>query len=294
VQRQYVKDVARGRWRALLPMFGVDVRLLNGKHQACPCCGGTDRFRFINSNGDGTYVCNGCGSGDGFKLAGSVARMTFAEVSRKIREEIENVAIDPKQEQIDESVSRAEMARLWSDATIPTETSPVGRYLVARTGRFWPSPMVRELGHCMICRVTDHRGRGVNLHRTFLPEGGWRPGVQMKRLVMRGTLPDGCAIPLWPAAEVMGIAEGVETAMSAAMLHRIPVWAAINGVCLSKWSPPDIVKKVVVFGDNDENFYGQARAYDLANKIKIRFNREAEVHIPEKAGEDWNDVLRAK
>ena len=45
---------ARNRWREILPRFGIDTRFLTNRHGPCPLCGGRDRFRFDDRNGDGT------------------------------------------------------------------------------------------------------------------------------------------------------------------------------------------------------------------------------------------------
>jgi len=66
-----VKAAARGAWPAVLSRFGVDSALLTDRHSACPGCGGRDRFRFDDKNGDGTWLCSGGGdfqSGDGVSL----------------------------------------------------------------------------------------------------------------------------------------------------------------------------------------------------------------------------------
>ena len=63
-----IHDIARGRWPNLFPELGVPVALLNGKHQACPMCGGKDRFRFTDHGGTGAYICNQCGNGSGVDL----------------------------------------------------------------------------------------------------------------------------------------------------------------------------------------------------------------------------------
>jgi putative DNA primase/helicase len=52
---------ARGRWREILPIFGIETRYLHNRHGPCPLCGGKDRFRFDDRDGSGSYYCNQCG-----------------------------------------------------------------------------------------------------------------------------------------------------------------------------------------------------------------------------------------
>ena len=54
-----LRDRARGRWHGLLPSLGVDSRYLTGKHTGCPICReGSDRFRFDDKGGAGTWICS--------------------------------------------------------------------------------------------------------------------------------------------------------------------------------------------------------------------------------------------
>ena len=59
---------ARGRWREILPLLGIETRFLQNKHGPCPLCGGKDRFRFDDRDGSGSYYCNQCGPGAGLLL----------------------------------------------------------------------------------------------------------------------------------------------------------------------------------------------------------------------------------
>ena len=61
-------DLARNKWASLLPALGIDARFLDGKKHPCPVCGGTDRFRFDDKEGRGTFFCNHCRAGDGIAL----------------------------------------------------------------------------------------------------------------------------------------------------------------------------------------------------------------------------------
>lgn len=81
ITKQDIEQAASGRWDWLLEQVGVPAKLLNGKHQPCPVCGGTDRYRFTNHQGHGTWICNQC-QPDGaspFDLVMAVYGCTFAE-----------------------------------------------------------------------------------------------------------------------------------------------------------------------------------------------------------------------
>ena len=51
-----VKDIkvrAHGHWTPLLGALGVEDRVLSGRNQPCPLCGGTDRFQYTDKFGEG-------------------------------------------------------------------------------------------------------------------------------------------------------------------------------------------------------------------------------------------------
>jgi hypothetical protein len=53
-----------GRWREVLPRFGISATILDGKRHPCPGCGGKDRFRFDDQDGRGTWICSQGGEGE--------------------------------------------------------------------------------------------------------------------------------------------------------------------------------------------------------------------------------------
>lgn len=283
---------AKGHWKSILPLFGIDAKLLDGKHHACPMCGGKDRFRFTDANGDGVFICNQCGSGHGFQFIERAMGVSFKEAAAKIDKMIGKLP-PTVVAKVDDQASRKAMKELWESSVEPSADSVVGKYLTKRLGRFYKTDAIRENGNMMVARIADVSGRGVNLHLTYLTKNGDKAKVDVQKRVMRGTLPAGCAIQLWKPQEVMGIAEGIETAMSAAIIFKMPVWAAVNGACLAKWEPPPVAKKIIVFGDNDSSFTGQMRAYELANRLVVQHRLAVEVEIPPCEGDDWNDVINS-
>ena len=73
---------ACGHWPRILPALGVKV--MKNRHQACPVCGGSDRFRFDDKEGRGTWLCNQCGAGDGLKLVEKVFGVKPSEAAQKV------------------------------------------------------------------------------------------------------------------------------------------------------------------------------------------------------------------
>jgi len=290
-----VQDLARGHWKEILPSLGVDSRFLVNKHGPCPICGGADRFRFDDQNGNGGFICSQCGAGDGFRLASRITGQPFHVLAWKVREMLgHSNDYDGSPKVSEDAAQRQKMKNVWEGSGALSLGGGVAFYLERRVGCLWPSQELREAFYgqntVMVARIRDYAGqRAVNLHLTFLTPDGRKANVTPVKRVMRGKLPDGCAIRLGPEKAVMGVAEGIETAISAAIMFDMPVWACVNGTLLSKWIPPAKAEHVTIFGDHDANFTGQAKAYHLANRLEVQFKRKVTVSIPPMVGDDWND-----
>jgi putative DNA primase/helicase len=292
-----VRDIAKGRWKEILPALGIDPKFLQNRHGPCPICGGDDRFRWDDQYGQGGFICSQCGGGDGFRLAGRVTGQTFKQLADKV-EEILGHSNDYRGPvgDIEELRQREKMKTVWDESRTPEVGGTIAAYLEARVGCLWPSQAIREgiygRSPVMVCKIVDHAGeRAVNLHLTMLTDDGQKADLDIAKRVMKGKLPDGCAIRLGPEKAVMGVAEGIETAISAAIMFDMPVWACVNGTLLSKWIPPAKAEQITVFGDNDANYTGQSKAYHLANRLEVQYKRRVVVAIPPLQGDDWNDHL---
>ena len=302
-----LSEIARGRWAAILPTFGLPIARLNGKHGPCPICGqGKDRFRFDDKEGRGTWFCSQCGAGDGITFVQRMRGVDFRGAAELIEPLIDAAPARTAGPAISEDDKRRWRNEAWAGARPVVGDDPVGRFLRARAGVLTYPAVLRchpALDHrnddgrttrhpAMLAIVTAPDGKPANLHRTYLTADGSKADIGEPRRMMPGEIPPGAAIRLSPVAEELGIAEGIETAFAAAALFGIPTWAAVNAGMLAKWVPPAKVRRVVIFGDNDLGFAGQAAAYTLARSITGRRLAEVEVRIPEQVGDDWNDVLR--
>jgi putative DNA primase/helicase len=91
-----IKDLTRGRWPDLLAQLGgLTAEQLTDTHQPCPCCGGTDRYRFDDKDGTGSWYCNQCGGKDGAGGGGTgmdllmrVTNWSYAEACRRIEQHL--------------------------------------------------------------------------------------------------------------------------------------------------------------------------------------------------------------
>jgi putative DNA primase/helicase len=294
-------DAARGKWRGILLHFGLTERHLNGKHGPCPMCEGTDRFRWDNKEGSGSYLCSGCGSGTGMQLVMRFKGWDFPQAAGEIDKVLGRVKAEPIKPPPDRKKQEGDSARLWDSASQITSADPAGLYLASRSlplpkGRavlrfatLCPVPGEAGFRPALLALIRGHDGKPVNVHRTFLTPQGRKADMVDPRATMPGELPDGCAIRLGPVAERMGIAEGIETALAASVRFGLPVWAAINTTMLSKWRAPEGCNEVVVFADHDLKFGGQAAAYTVAHRLTCRDKARVRVELPPIPGTDWAD-----
>jgi putative DNA primase/helicase len=300
--RRDIHDEAQGRWLDILSAIGIPSSALNGKHCACPCCGGKDRFRFSNLEGRGSFICSGCGNGKtGVDLVMRFKHVDFKEAVAIVREHIGSASIEAPKPAMSDERRRKMMDTLWKSSVAVVGGDPVSRYLTARVGRIRVPHTLRFVERCryqdetpsyhpaMLAMVQNSDGKPVQLHRTYLTAQGDKANVQSVRRLMPGPIPPGSCVRLADYSEQIGIAEGIETALSAMMLFRIPCWSALNATLLAQWVPPDGVKSVTVFADNDRSFAGQRAGYELAHRLSSKFS--INVRVPPQPDTDWNDVL---
>lgn len=322
MRRDSIHDIARGKWRGILMALqfpDVD-RILRGKHMPCPSCGGEDRFRFDDKEGRGTFFCSQCGAGNGVELVMRVRKVGFADAARMVEEAAGHAPVEVKRA-AEKTGRTSEWARqAWQQATPLNGIDPASKYLARRSIRIAPFPkMLRFVGRAryvhddkrssyhpaMLARFVSPDGERMTVQWQFLDDKGNKAdlgGAEKSRKLAPCPVPQGGAVRLASSAETMGVAEGIETALSAMQRDGIPVWATLSSGLLAKWEPPPSVKHLIVYGDHDSSFTGQAAAYALAHRLKCQKQyariETIEVRMPgvlvehDAADTDWNDVLR--
>lgn len=309
-----IHDQALGRWPNILPSLGVAREFLSSKHGPCPICAGIDRFRFDNKGGRGTWFCSHCGSGSGVDLVMRLHGVEFLEAKRMIEPLIGAASFEAPR--VQRGVDPAKHLEAWQRANRLIGSDPASLYLRNRGITFDQAPAsLRWIGNARYYRevgaFTEHpamiavfvspdRATTI-LHRTYLTEDGHKAelGCDEKgvawtaKKLARGNVPKGGAVRLAASAETMGIAEGIETALAASILAGIPVWAAVTADLLMAWQPPENVKHVLIFADNDQSYAGQYKGFGLAYRLRT-MGLNVEVRMPPEQGDDWNDVLMSE
>lgn len=92
----------------------------------------------------------------------------------------------------------------------------------------------------------------------------------------------------FPRGGRLGLAEGVETALSAMQLFGIPCWATLGNERFGLVTIPESVRELHLFVDNDA---GGRLADERAREAYEREWRRIITRPPERPGDDWNDVL---
>ncbi len=191
---------------------------------------------------------------------------------------------------------RAAALSIWRTSHPTTET-PVAAYLAAR-GITTPIPLSLRyhpmLKHgptglhfpAMVAAVQALDRRITGIHRTFLLPGGSGKAQVSEPKMAFGPIGDG-AVRLSARAKVLGIAEGIETALSAQQLFEIPCWAAL-GARMDKVTLPADVIEVQIFGDNGKEGH---EATEKARDVFTKAGKRVAVRRPPEGFSDWNDAL---
>lgn len=272
----------------------------------CPQCSASrrksqDPCMAVNAD-EGVWHCWHCGWRGTLKSGGTVART------------IPDMAAPPR---TPDEKKQAAIQKNWRDAQPVVEGDPVHRYLHNRgitlpltdipTAIRYHTRLAYQYddGHfdyhpAMISRIDDPQGQMVSLHRTYLTADGHKADVPKVKKIMSCALrsaSSGGAVRLYPAAEVLCIAEGIETALAVRLLTGRAVWAAISATGMANIVLPYTVVHVAICADHDlpSKEHPSGAGQEAAAQLQTRMRRElrhASVHLPERPGTDWVDSLK--
>lgn len=260
------------------------------------------------------WACSWLGLDDG-RAADVATLRRQAEVTASRRAEEDAEATERR---------RRQAVALWLGAE-PIAGTPADAYLRARgirldalgkppaALRFAPACWCAEAGAelpAMVAAIADAGGRHIATHRTYLAERPDADGVLAWRKAplrdpkmtlgpMRGgfiRLSRGAGGRPWRelrADDTVAFAEGIETALSVALL--VPEWRVAAAVSLSNLaalSLPPTLRRVVICADNDPPNSAAVITLKKAIDHLTRSGREVRVARPEPGIKDWNDALR--
>ncbi|MBN9504775.1 MAG: toprim domain-containing protein [Altererythrobacter sp.] len=194
----------------------------------------------------------------------------------------------------------ANALRLWREAR-PLSGSPAKAYLETRgitaassALRFHPQTPLGPKGRvlflpAMLAAVSLDEGP-IAVHRTFLgPATAGKAGFANPKRAL-GALGSGAVRLFAPADGKLGLAEGVESALSARALTKVPTWATLGNERFGLVSIPESVTELHLFVDNDA---GGDLAAERGLAAYAREDRRIVTRRPSKRGDDWNDALVA-
>ena len=197
------------------------------------------------------------------------------------------------------------IARMWAECGPPVVGDPVTLYLKRRgfddiasfpkvlrlhpAMPYWNGAGKLGTFSAMVAAVEAPAGHVVALHRTYLTADGHKADVPVvKKLTMAAGTMAGASIPLYlPADGVLGVAEGIETALAASFSSGVPTVAAYCAGALAGFVWPAGVRRLVIFADNDSA--GRQSAAALQSRA-VRSGLSVNVMTPTDDGADWCDV----
>lgn len=154
---------------------------------------------------------------------------------------------------------------------------------------YWHDDGSTSIHPGMVAPLVAPDGRVVALHRTYLTRDGRKAAVPSVRKLTKTCGPlAGAAIPLFkPQRGLVGVAEGIETVLSARLASGVPTVAAYSASLLATWQWPSSVHRIVIFADHDR---AGLEAADTLRARALRAGLQVKTLTPSEPGTDWADV----
>lgn len=301
-------EAVRGRWPEIFQHY--DLPPVTGKNHfkgECPVCGRKGKFRIDNKDGRGEWICT-CGAGDGWKLLELTQEKDFKTLAREIDQLIGN-SYQPQTQQTKPAPVQDYRSRVITkfSTLTPLRETAAQQYFASRGIHELPATHIRfnceektsdGVFQSVWAVATDDKGAGCYLHRTFLDDGkkaAIQASKKMTKLQDDGYLnfTGSVAIRMFPVSTTLGVAEGIETALSCKQIYGCNTWSTLNSGFLRKFRAPKGVKHLIIFADSDANGAGLAAAFECGHR-NILSNNDVEmvsVRWPE-FGMDFNDMLQ--
>lgn len=149
------------------------------------------------------------------------------------------------------------------------------------------------VGHypALVSMVFSNKKKRITLHRTYLdPKTGKKLRNDAKKMMKVSDLVAeqnaGRIIPVINRenSNVLGIAEGLETAIAAHQLFNIPVWSVISTGGMAKFVPPAGIDRLVIYADQDVSGAGLEAALKLRESLaELGWPGIVQIVLPERS-----------
>jgi len=301
-----IVDACKGNWDRIFNHYNVPITKGNAHYKgACPMCKKIGKFRlFRNWIVTGGFVCV-CSGGNGISLIMAITNKSFAEVAKEISELLGlNNNITYKEDKHDGMKHLINLTNF--NKLQPISGSEAEIYLQTRGINILPHKSVRfskmenfdrhNQYPAMYALATNQDNKIVYGHATYMVKGSKINHENSKKQFKLDEVYDtNISIKMFAVKEVMGIAEGIESALSAAQIFDVPTWATMTSNFMKKFLVPDGIKHLFIYADNDRNGTGLEAAFTCGRTNILRPNDVEYVDIiwPNERG-DFNDVLTGK
>lgn len=231
---------------------------------------------------------------------------------------------------VDDTKLRGWLTRLWSQGmSLEQSSAELGRrYLASRAiedvsikgdvFRFHEALPYRYDGvdygffPALLAPIRNNSGETIALHRIFLSKEGTKLSVTdtngkscPARLQTPSVQSDDKGLVVMTGQHalnqarrfgVIGIAEGIETALSVQKGADIPVWSCLNATNLHSFRPPAGIHSVLIFVDDDKSKTGILAAKRARNELemagfKVELLLPDMVRSDDRKSVDWADQL---
>lgn len=269
-------EAIKGREGIVLELFGL--RITGNRHIDCGICGSKKSLRIAFHEGQLKYICK-CGNGSILKYITESTGRLFQDVAGQIDRAIQNTYLKTPKPSLSSKFKRMDDLK-GTDGE---------RYLKSRGINILPQSGVKFSKGAIVSVASDNRHNPVYVHKTFL-DGDKKAQGTARKLYKVGE--GSCSIKLFPAAETLGVAEGIETALAVKQLYKVSCWSTLNTSLMKRFKAPDGVDHLMIFADSDKNGAGHAAAFECANKNMLANNDVKRVTIRWPELGDFNDVLQ--
>lgn len=300
-------EAAKGQWAMIFEHYGLPP--ITGKNHfkgKCPLCDSIGKFRIDDRDGAGTWICK-CGSGDGMKLVTETQGKPFNEICREIDELIGNTFTRLTVPVTSSASSLRTKVQNKFGKLQPLRGTTGAVYLNARGIFSLPLEAIRfndkqryagNVYQSLYALATDDKGELCYLHQTLL-DGAKKADIGKSAKRQKSLQEDNyldharsVAIRMFPVASTLGIAEGIETALSAHQIYNVNTWATMTANFMKKFRVPAGVKHLIIFADRDENSAtGLAAAYECAHANLQSKNDLQRVSVFWPDHDDFNNML---